>query len=93
MTEAAPEQLALVASQVRKARVRPRPGPASVDPVARVVVDVPLPHLDRTFDYVVPEPLSEVAQPGVRVRVRFSGKLVDGWVLERCATSDHVGRL
>jgi primosomal protein N' (replication factor Y) len=27
------------------------------------------------------------------VRVRFSGRLVDGFVLERCATSDHEGRL
>jgi len=86
-----PEQLALVAAKVK--RVRTPPGPASVDPIARVAVDNPLPHLDRTFDYVVPEPLSEAARPGVRVRVRFSGKLVDGWVLERVAASDHVGRL
>jgi primosomal protein N' (replication factor Y) (superfamily II helicase) len=93
VTEAAPEQLALVAAKVRKARVKPRPGPAAVDPVARVVVDVPLPHLDRTFDYVVPEPLATAAAPGTRVRVRFSGKLVDGWVLERTAASDHPGRL
>ena len=28
--------------------------PAAVDPVARVVVDVPLAHLDRPFDYLVP---------------------------------------
>ena len=61
--------------------------------MARVVVDVPLPHLDRTFDYVVPEPLSGAARPGTRVRVRFSGKLVDGWVVERAASSTHPGRL
>ena len=87
------EQLALVASKVRRARVKPPPGPAEVDPVARVVVDLPLAHLDRTFDYVVPEPLSAAAQPGTRVRVRFSGKLVDGWVVERAAASTHSGRL
>jgi primosomal protein N' (replication factor Y) len=87
------EQLALVAAQVRKARVRPPAGPAEVDPVARVAVDVALPHLDRAFDYLVPEPLSAAAQPGTRVRVRFSGALVDGWVLERAAESEHVGRL
>ena len=40
-----------------------------------------------------PEPLSAAATPGTRVRVRFSGKLVDGWVLERATTSEHVGRL
>lgn len=91
MTE--PEQLALVASTVRKARVRAAPGPAEVDPVARVCVDVALPHLDRPFDYLVPEPLSAAAVPGTRVRVRFSGALVDGWVLERVAESAHTGRI
>ena len=67
--------------------MKPPPGPAEVDPVARVAVDVALPHLDRPFDYLVPEPLSAAAQPGTRVRVRFSGTLVDGWVLERVAGS------
>jgi primosomal protein N' (replication factor Y) len=89
----AAEQLALVAATVRRTRVRPPPGPAEVDPIARVVVDIPLAHLDRIFDYVVPEPLSGAVQPGVRVRVRFSGKLVDGWVVERTASSTHSGRL
>ena len=30
------------------------------------------------------------AQPGCRVRVRFAGRLVDGIVLERADTSDHL---
>jgi primosomal protein N' (replication factor Y) len=30
-------------------------------------VDVPLTHLDRTFDYRVPEHLDADAQPGVRI--------------------------
>ena len=94
MTEpSANEQLALVTAKVRAARTTPPPGPAEVDPVARVCVDVALPHLDRLFDYVVPEPLSAAAAPGTRVRVRFSGKLVNGWVLERVAASEHAGRL
>src|SRR5262249_16711241 len=62
-------------------------------PVARVCVDVSLPHLDRPFDYLVPAKLSESAQPGVRVRVRFAGQLVDGFVLERIERSEHGGRL
>lgn len=61
--------------------------------MARVAVDVPLPHLDRAFDYVVPEPMSAAAQPGVRVRVRFAGQDVDGWVLERSDGTEHAGRL
>ena len=62
-------------------------------PVARVAVDVSLAHLDRTFDYQVAETDSAAAQPGTRVRVRFSGRLLDGYVLARLATSDHEGRL
>jgi primosomal protein N' (replication factor Y) len=61
--------------------------------VARVCVDLPLPHLDRPFDYLVPAGAAETAQPGVRVRVRFAGQLVDGWLLERLAASDHPGSL
>src|SRR4051794_24607146 len=62
-------------------------------PVARVVVDSPLPHLDRLFDYSVPPELDEAAQPGVRVKVRFSGRLVAGFLIERAAASGHQGRL
>ena len=65
---------------------------AAEDPVARVAVDVPLAHLDRVFDYGVPEDLAGAA-PGTRVRVRFAGQLVNGWVLERVAASEHEGRL
>jgi primosomal protein N' (replication factor Y) len=61
--------------------------------VARVAVDVPLAHLDRPFDYRVPAHLDADAVPGVRLRVRFAGRLVDGFLLERVAESAHVGRL
>jgi len=33
-------------------------------PVARVAVDMPLPHLDRPFDYLVPDGLAPDAVPG-----------------------------
>jgi primosomal protein N' (replication factor Y) len=70
------------------------PGPAaSVLPVARVAVDIPLAHLDRPFDYLIPERLSDQAVPGCRVRVRFAGQLVDGYLLDRAAESAHQGRL
>jgi primosomal protein N' (replication factor Y) len=62
-------------------------------PVARVAVDVPLAHLDRLFDYLVAEADSDAAQPGVRVRVRFAGRLVDGFVIERVDASQHDGGL
>ncbi|WP_043638602.1 primosomal protein N' [Nonomuraea candida] len=76
-------------SKDTKGAVVPAPG----NPVARVAVDSPLPHLDRSFDYLVPAPMHESAQPGVRVRVRFAGKLVDGFLLERVPESEHEGRL
>ncbi len=57
-------------------------------PVARVAVDVSLAHLDRPFDYRVGAAEDTTAVPGARVRVRFAGRLRDGFVLERLATSD-----
>ena len=62
-------------------------------PVARVAVDVPLAHLDRPFDYLVPERMAESAARGCRVRVRFAGQLTGGYLLERVSASDHPGRL
>jgi primosomal protein N' (replication factor Y) len=67
--------------------------PAAKDPIARIVVDVPLAHLDRTFDYQVPDKLDEAAVPGCRVRIRFAGQLVDGFLIERATTTEHPGRL
>ena len=67
--------------------------PAADNPVARIAVDIPLAHLDRPFDYLVPERLAAQARPGVRVRVRFAGQLTDGFVLERADVSEHQGRL
>src|SRR6201996_8649442 len=67
--------------------------PAAERPVARIAVDTPLAHLDRPFDYLVPERLADQARPGVRVRVRFAGKLTDGFLIERAADSEHQGSL
>ena len=51
--------------------------------VARVAVETPLPHLDRLFDFAIPEELDAPAQPGCRVRVRFHGRRVGGWLIAR----------
>ncbi|MDT5035681.1 MAG: hypothetical protein QOE03_866, partial [Micromonosporaceae bacterium] len=72
---------------------RPSPEPAATKPVARICVDVPLPHLDRPFDYLVPAKLADRALAGTRVRVRFAGQRVDGYLLERVDESGHDGRL
>ena len=66
----------------------PAPALEPALPVARVAVDVPLAHLDRLFDYRVTPEQDVAAVPGARVRVRFAGRLRDGFVLERVAVSD-----
>jgi len=59
--------------------------------VARVLIDSPLPQLDRLFDYGIPEPLADQARPGVRVRVplRTAGRVVDGFLIEVAETEDE----
>ena len=57
-------------------------------PVARVLLESSLPHLDRPFDYSVPADLDAAARPGVRVKVKFSGQELGGYLLERTAASD-----
>ena len=63
------------------------------DGIARVAVDMPLPHLDRFFDYLVPQKLADDAVVGARVRVRFAGRLCAGFIVERPETSDSPVRL
>ncbi|GMA39893.1 hypothetical protein [Mobilicoccus caccae] len=67
--------------------------PTPESPVALVAVQVPLPHLDRGFEYRVPAEFDDGAVPGARVKVRFAGREVDGVVLERRARPEHAGRL
>ncbi|MBA2773738.1 MAG: primosome assembly protein PriA, partial [Nocardioidaceae bacterium] len=87
------EQLALLKSDVRTRRPRPSTGPASSAPVAEVLVDLPLAHLNRSFDYLVPAALHERAVPGCRVKVRFSGRDVGGFLIARRDESEHPGQL
>jgi primosomal protein N' (replication factor Y) len=100
---AAEEQLlpgmreAVKAGRAKAAATRKRKAaevePAATDPVARVLVDLPLAHLDRPFDYLVPTGMAETAVPGARVKVRFAGQDVDGFLVARAAESEHPGRL
>ncbi|HKT55679.1 MAG TPA: primosomal protein N', partial [Microbacterium sp.] len=52
--------------------------------VARVLIDSPLPQLDRLFDYAVPDEHRDAAVPGVRVKVplRSAGRVVDAYIVE-----------
>jgi primosomal protein N' (replication factor Y) len=63
--------------------------------IARVLVDSPLPQLDRLFDYGIPEALRETALPGVRVRVplRSAGRVADGYLIEVAESGEYTGVL
>ncbi|HSV38008.1 MAG TPA: primosome assembly protein PriA, partial [Nocardioidaceae bacterium] len=91
--ERARERAAAAAREVAEKERAPAVEAAATLPVARVLVDVPLAHLDRPFDYLVPAKLDESVVPGSRVKVKFAGQDVDGYVVERVEESDHVGRL
>lgn len=63
--------------------------------VARVLIDSPLPQLDRLFDYRIPPEFAAEAKPGVRVRVplRSAGRIADGFVIEVVDSGDYAGAL
>lgn len=63
--------------------------------VARVVLDSPLPQLDRLFDYRVPAELEDDCVPGVRVKVplRTGARMSDGYVVEIVDEGDYPGEL
>ncbi|WAB83374.1 primosomal protein N' [Microcella daejeonensis] len=52
--------------------------------IARVLLDSPLPQLDRLFDYRIPPRLRALAVPGVRVTVplRAAGRQASGYLIE-----------
>ncbi|HUW87777.1 MAG TPA: hypothetical protein VMW30_05310 [Candidatus Paceibacterota bacterium] len=62
-------------------------------PVARVWVDSGVFHLDSPFDYWVPETLSSVALPGVRVQVEFGNSIHEAIIVERIESSPSAGNL
>lgn len=61
--------------------------------VAAVLVDTGLAHLDRPFEYTIPEELADSVAPGVRVKVRFAGRDCSGFVVEIRDEAEHPGRL
>ena len=63
--------------------------------VARVVLDSPLPQLDRLFDYRVPAELEDDCVPGVRVKVplRTGARMSDAYVVELVSEGDWPGEL
>lgn len=63
--------------------------------VARVVIDSPLPQLDRVFDYLVPNEMAASINRGSRVLVQFGRgrSLTEGFVVDLVDESDYSGKL
>lgn len=55
-------------------------------PVARVLVDMPQPHMDRLFDYEIAPKMADVEE-GARVVVEIGSRKVSGFVIERAQTT------
>lgn len=68
-------------------------GAAKELPVAEVLLESAVPHLDRPFDYVVPIDLADKIVPGCRVKLRFSGREMTGYVLRRKQEPSTTSRL
>jgi primosomal protein N' (replication factor Y) len=83
-----PQQLSLLQGFPASAAEASGPALAAQLPVARVLIESSLPHLDRPFDYSVPAALDAAAVPGARVKVKFNGQDLAGYLLERTAGSD-----
>ena len=91
------EQLALAGLPEAAPPVQPRTlprkalgseGRAAHDPVAKVLLEAYVPHLDRVFDYRVTAALDDQAVVGSKVSVVFAGRKMSGWVVDRVAHTD-----
>jgi primosomal protein N' (replication factor Y) (superfamily II helicase) len=58
-----------------------------------VVLDSSVPHLDREFDYLIPEELSEKIKIGSRVQVTFGRQKLFGWVVEISCFSEFTQKI
>ncbi len=88
-----PQTDALFDLPERRATLPPAPDGWPKQPVAKILLEAPVLHLDRFFDYLVPQELDAAAQPGVRVKVRFGHQQLFGWLIRRTDTIDTAARL
>ena len=62
---------------------------------ARVLLDSPLPQLDRLFDYRIPDELRDAVRPGIRVKVplRSAGRVSEAYVVELADSVSFTGEV
>ena len=66
---------------------------ASEEPFVRVLVDHQIPHLDKIYEYSVPQDFSGATQIGVLVEIEFGHSLTQGIILSRSTESENAGKL
>ncbi|MBP3087679.1 primosomal protein N' [Corynebacterium sp. sy017] len=66
---------------------------APTAPIASILPLLGVAHLDRAFEYYIDSEQDKLVQAGVRVRIKFHGRLVDGIVLDRHGQAQHKGQL
>ncbi|MTI61027.1 MAG: primosomal protein N' [Firmicutes bacterium] len=54
----------------------------------KIIVDIPLSHLDNSYDYRVPEKYKDIIKIGHAVKVRFGNRMVVGFVIGFSNTTD-----
>ena len=62
-------------------------------PIASVLVDTPVSHLEGIYDYLVPQHLSDTATVGTKVLIEFGKGRTEGLLLSRKAESEQSARL
>ncbi|OKL50000.1 hypothetical protein [Boudabousia marimammalium] len=62
-------------------------------PVAQVILDVKVAHLDQMMDYLVPASLTQSAQIGAKVKVPLGASSKLGWIVGRSNRTSHGGAL
>ncbi|MBG9982250.1 primosomal protein N' [Aerococcaceae bacterium DSM 111020] len=61
--------------------------------IAQIIIDIPAAQVNRTFDYIVPEPMQAVIELGMRVEVPFGRRQLLGFVVGFSDESDFSGKL
>lgn len=93
---ASSEQLALLRDAARSGH-QPTTGTSqhegAHERVAVVRPLLPVPHLDRDFEYLIPRDMDDEVSVGVAVKVRFSGQDATGYVLGIRGEAEHEGAL
>lgn len=86
-------QLSLLHGFSPTAKPRGATVPAGEDPVAEVLIESAVPHLDRVFDYLVPQEAAAEAVPGARIKARFGGQEISGYIIGRKSEAAEGVRL